>query len=251
MKYQLSDYLYKTAAYLCLATKSGTATATGFFFRFNSSQCPILITNRHVLENTASVIISTRPRGQNETAQFTVSVNSKTLTFHPNSSIDLAMLKITRDIIILTENLSFDDLDITSVSESMIPSIEEIKSMNFIEDIIMFGCPNGLWINKSAFPIARKGITATPASSNSYGMDYFYVDIGSFNGSSGSPIFLCTDESVNKTEDVRLLGVFYQAQYSDSKILQPDSSILSLQEKIHLGKAISSVRILDFKPYIK
>jgi len=76
-----------------------------------------------------------------------------------------------------------------------VPSDDELKKLDAIEEVIMVGYPNGLWDHVNNLPLIRRGITASHP-----GVDYqiegqvgpgvTVIDSACFPGSSGSPVFV-------------------------------------------------------------
>lgn len=64
----------------------------------------------------------------------------------------------------------------------------------------MVGFPNGLMDTENNLPVVRRGTLATHYKADYLGKPNFVVDIASFGGSSGSPIFAFY-ENMRPTED--------------------------------------------------
>jgi hypothetical protein len=246
MDYKISDFLYKTTAYLWCNSN----TATGFFFKFNKYSNPVIVTNRHVaLSVSGNLVFDPQPNITAPlTPQYHVLQNVQNeIIMHPNNNIDLAIIKIDKCL----ENIKNDnnEVSINYINELMIPTNEEWNSYHYIEDIIMLGCPNGIYINENNFPIARKGITATHPNTPIMGENKFFIDIAAEEGSSGSPVFLCSDKSFSDIAEIRLLGILNKTQVKD-KIINIDSSQkIAWKENIHIGQIIKSTELLAFNNY--
>lgn len=153
-----------------------------------------------------------------------------------------------------------------SFDKSLIPSVEQLKSLDSVEDIIMIGYPNALWDEVNNIPLVRKGITATPAWLDFNGKKEFVIDAACFPGSSGSPVLLCNIGNVkDKFGGIRfginriyLLGLLYGGpqQTIEGEICVktvPDATqtpyaLSSIPN--NLGYVIKSERILEFSEYI-
>ena len=107
----------------------------------------------------------------------------------------------------------------------------------------MFGAPHGIYDTKNNLSIAYKGMTATHAGTECFDEPHFMVDLPSCPGSSGSAIYLCNHETMRNFENTKLLGIFYEAQYNPHSA--PENN-----EYLHLGKAISAYKLLEFKNII-
>ncbi len=102
-----------------------------------------------------------------------------------------------------------------SLDKSLIPNPTQIDDLSYIEDVIMIGYPQGIWDDYNNKPIIRQGLTATPLQLNFKGKPEFLVDLASFHGSSGSPVFIynqtsyTTKNSIVLGNRIYLLGIFY------------------------------------------
>lgn len=168
---------------------------TGFFFAFDynkgtEKECytPLLITNRHVLEDASYVEIKiTRGAGGKPSVGDTLSLSfdhAERLTiFHPNPSVDLAAIMIGPIMQKYHESLFVPYLSPTEIANE-----DEMKDINVMHDVIMIGYPDGISDTTNHMPIFRKGITATRPDLDYNGEKVFLIDASCFPGSSGSPI---------------------------------------------------------------
>jgi hypothetical protein len=158
-----------------------------------------------------------------------------------------------------------------------IPIEEEWKRFIPLEDIVMIGYPNGLEDSFNNLPLFRKGITASHPAIDYEGKEKFVIDNGIYPGSSGSPVFLLTDEFYQKSREIqrgpdhlRLLGIVQEVfiYTAEGRIVSRNlrkkeimstptssSSERSLQKvqsaiPIDLGKVIRSTKLRDFEPIL-
>jgi hypothetical protein len=75
----------------------------------------------------------------------------------------------------------------------MIPEQVTLNSMPVIQDVFMYGYPIGLWDQYNNLPIVRKGVLASHPALPFSGKPMGAVDIATFPGSSGSPLFILSD----------------------------------------------------------
>lgn len=249
-------------------------SGTGFFYemttRDESSSINTIITNKHVVDGAKTIELvmtkqnSDESRGGNHTV--VIENVSRRWILHPEKDIDLAMLPIGK----ILENLWEKQGVIiyhALLNKRIMPSIEEIEKLKSIEDIVMIGYPNGLWDSVHNTPIMRKGITATPAYYNYENKPEIVIDVASFPGSSGSPVFIYNDfyytgeNSKNLFGGGRLLflGVLYSGfiQSVNGEIVPKtiptsvnDLSVRS-QIPINLGIIIRADKLRDFEDIIK
>lgn len=145
--------------------------------------------------------------------------------------------------------------------EQYIPSSDELKELDVVEDVLMVGYPSRNWDEANNQPIFRKGITATHPFLNFNGKKEFYIDAGVFSGSSGSPVVLfnrggyTTKHGEYRTGETRikLLGVFNKGSLStddvEVTIYKNDKPYLygDAETPNGLGVVIKAERILEFK----
>ncbi len=246
---------------------------TGFFFnlRINDEEYPLLITNKHVVENSHKGIFKFTKKDANGDPilhdHFTMICTNQFVNswiFHPDPAVDLCVLPINP----LLQQVASRGIELffAALDTDLIVTQIESKQMDAIEDVIMIGYPNGLWDTKNNMPIVRKGITATPPYIDYEDKKEFLIDAACFPGSSGSPILSCNiggyrDKFGNinlGTTRITLLGILYgtyqQAITGDIQLqVVPDayqkiSAISNIP--INLGCAIKAERILDFIPLI-
>ena len=92
----------------------------------------------------------------------------------------------------------------------MIPTDEELKNLDYMEDIFMVGYPRGLCDELNNYPIFRKGVTATHPYVDYQGKREFLLDITNIGGSSGSPVFIKKEFEIDKNHNITIgTGFFY------------------------------------------
>lgn len=179
---------------------------------------------------------------------------------HPDSDVDLCVLPIAE---FLNEH---SDAFITVMDERLIPSIDTIKKLKAIEDILMVGYPIGLIDEQNNMPIVRKGITATHPLLDYNGKEEFVIDAACFPGSSGSPILLNYfgfyidkyGEPIEMEPKSYLLGILYggpiqmiNGEIKAQAIPTTQEIYVESQTMANLGYVIKSNKLLDFKPIIE
>lgn len=112
----------------------------------------------------------------------------------------------------------------------IVKSNDELKELNAVEDILMVGYPNGLWDSANNFPLLRRGITAShPAVDFDVdGVSTTVVDIASFPGSSGSPVFIYNAGTYSDKKGNTIIGsrvIFLGILYS-GPTFQSDGTII-------------------------
>jgi V8-like Glu-specific endopeptidase len=248
-------------------------SGTGFFFNLsvNNTSTTLLVTNKHVVKGMkkGSFRFTTADENGNPkcTEHYTFTYDNsfeQNWIFHPENDVDLCVfpiLNLIKDAKSNGKNLFYRCLD-----NNLIPTADNLSSLDAVEEIIMIGYPNGLWDSTNNMPIVRKGITATNISFDYNGKKEFLIDAACFPGSSGSPVLICNvggyrDKQGNINwgiSRVLFVGILYAGPQltvtGDIRIVSvPDSqqkamSIATIPN--NLGCIIKSQRILDFAPII-
>lgn len=236
------------------------SSGTGFLYaaELNDGYIPVIFTNKHVFENCNKLHIKMHIINKNETEptghqhEFIININSQILINHPDADVDLCCIPLRAlESQIPSGKRVFHGM----LSRKNIPSDSEWENFDALEEILMIGCPNGLYDNINGIPIARKGITATPLFRNYNGRREFVIDMACFPGSSGSPIAVWNQLGYyNKITNVTtmrsrffLIGVLYAGP------LINQSGVISMHKQqdfkfstmMHLGYAIKAERILE------
>lgn len=207
-------------------------SGTGFFYNYpadEGQQVPVLITNKHVIEGTSAlqfiVHTSTIKDAKKPDGNGAISSIATDWVSHPNPKIDLCAVLVGPAMNTMNPPPFFRTLDPT-----LIKTQKELENLNAVEDVLMVGYPNGLWDATNNFPLLRRGITAShPAVDFDVdGVPTTVVDVASFPGSSGSPVFIynngtISDKKGNTTVGTRVifLGVLYSGP-----TFQPDGTIV-------------------------
>lgn len=261
---------YSTTLLRCeLATPGVLSMGTGFIMHLcvNDNSCiPVLITNKHVIENAVSckfALCTRNPDGSpNDTDVKWIKVDVPgSWIMHPNPDIDLCCLPIG-DII---NRLIINDeptVLYTALGTDIIPTQEEINNFSAMENIIMVGYPAGISDTYNNKPILRRGITATHIKYDYKNTKTFLIDAACFNGSSGSPVFILDEGAfLNKGAlvaggRIKFIGVLYAGPTFavNGEIVFttiPTSPRTITQIPINLGIVIKASEILAFEPLLK
>lgn len=252
-----ADKILDCATLITAQAESKTFSATGFFFDFeiDGQRVPVLVSNRHVFESFDNLQIRVRASNtDNPEERFTsymrYTINmSRPVTkviLHPQSDIDLAIIPLAP----IHHQLAKEGKHLSnySISERILISESELRSLSAVENLIMPGCPLGIYDEANNLPILRRGITASHPAHAFKGNHVFLSDIACFPGSSGSPIFLYdpfgypdyqNHEYNLCTSRIRLLGVQCRG-YS-----HPETN-----QFINLAVAQQAHFLLDFKPIL-
>lgn len=250
--------------------KNGLAfgSGTGFFMSFAKSSkefVPAIVTNKHVIDGCDEIILlmhtdngNGRPSG--EIMPYYLKINEETVIYHPENNIDLCAIPIKQiesQVQANNKRLFYIWLDM-----SLIPENGGWENFDAIEDVMMIGCPNGIFDEVNNTPIVRKGITATPLSKSYNGRDEFLIDMACFPGSSGSPIFIYNRDGYldrkNNTYMIgesRLLivGILRAGPLisNSGEIILTQTPKVSVSSTMHLGYVIKSSQLKILDDYIR
>jgi hypothetical protein len=240
-----------------------TGSGTGFFYEIpvgDDKAVYLIITNKHVIDGADHVEaifhISKTPHQVEPTGAFracNISLQDH-VVYHPDPDVDLCGILIT-DLFVKAEAAGIALMRMPAVRSS-IPT--EWDAFDAIEEVVMVGCPNGLYDTASNLPIARRGITATPLSNNYLGKPQFVVDMACFPGSSGSPIYLFNQTGFLdvKTRSIRfgetrllLVGVLFAGPLitNSGTIVMSKKPTFEMSSTMHLGYAIRASAIFDLE----
>ena len=172
-----------------------TGHATGFLASFRASgdqHVPVLVTNRHVVKDCNNILVhftrKTTAGGPDTGNVLPVRMPTKDAILHPNEDIDLAIVPLAALVKRLREIGT--PIFCPFITTDLIPSADTWKSFDALERVIMVGYPKGLRDKKNNLPIFRSGYTATHPGFDFNGNPEFLVDLPSYKGCSGSPVYL-------------------------------------------------------------
>lgn len=247
-------------------------SGTGFFYNYQLAgmELPFLITNRHVIENKKSIKFGFSCADENGNPLYQPAIMQAIevqnfVVYHPDNDVDLCAIPA---FLMLALQRKFGKTPfLKAVSDNIIPSLEQRKILEPVEDIILIGYPNGLWDKENNMPLVRRGITATAPFLDFNGKKEFVIDAACFTGSSGSPVFLYNNgayiEKNNKNvsfgQRCMLLGILSegpQPAYKGEIVLKSNPKKQADANAIvhipnNLGYCISSERVLEMKSAIE
>lgn len=264
--------MHSTVRLECDQKNGDRSTGTGFFFSFtvNGGFIPVIITNKHVIENSliGTFVLTKKDKndnpilGSHET--FTLPNFESLWIKHPDPTVDLAVFPIA-PLLNQAKNREID-IYLMPFQESIIPTQDVLDNLSGIENVTMIGYPNGIWDQKNNMPIIRRGITATSPKYNYNDLPIFVIDCACFPGSSGSPVLIFDQGGYMDAKGklnlggsrLILLGVLYAgpqhiAQGEIQTIDIPLTHIPISLSKIpnNLGFVVKSQKINDFKAILE
>lgn len=241
------------------------ATGTGFFYDVHvgpEGNANLLMTNKHVFAGADEMTITfhvrndaqTGPSGEVITWKF--DIRDFMLTPHPDPNVDLSCINIAvplQEMQKATGKRAF----YYAANRTNLPTSEQWPQFDAVEDVLMIGCPRGIFDETNNIPIVRRGITATSLCRLYNGKEEFMVDMACFGGSSGSPVWMFDDDgyrdrATGKWKDDRrlfLVGVLYAGPLvtSDGDIVVASGSVANAKVQVaapmHLGYCVRATQI--------
>lgn len=204
-------------------TMNGTVKhSTGFLYNYKMSDGKVvrtILTCKHSIKDFARIDLHFCLDNGNaeplDKIRFTMSYAADTplIVPHPDKDVDLVSLIFSYDkkIFIAGNKQPF----YLSLDDFLIPTQEQLNELSYIEDVLMIGYPQSIWDEYNNKPVVRKGITASPIQFDFNGKKQFLLDIASYHGSSGSPVFIFNPSphfeknSIKLKNQIYLLGMFF------------------------------------------
>ena len=240
MKYSSSGDLNLTTTNIYVTGIKENHVATGFFLYFEKRKTDTyLVTNRHVAQDAKNFTISLHSSIDESCYGHIFDVPDNVI-YHPQEDVDLCIIKMNLQYV--TKGVTPDTIKIKTLSENMILKKDDLREMNYCEDVIMFGSPDGLIDSKNNLMIAYKGITSTHPYLKFYDKPEFFLNIPSCPGSSGSAIYLCNEDTMKDFQSTKLIGIFNKSQYLKDTTYGKKYMVL--------GRAVPAYYLLDFKSLI-
>lgn len=262
--------LFSTVRIECQLPGGRGSIGTGFFFSFNlpdGRNIPLLITNKHVVKDaTSGTFLMTKRLAPGkpafgQVAKVTLDKFHQRWIPHPEDSVDLCALPMAP----LVEQARLNSVDTfrVAIGDDAVIQQAQLETLDAIEDVIMVGYPNGMWDSINNMPIVRRGITATHPAVDFERKPQSLLDIASFNGSSGSPVFIYSsgmrrDRNNNVTmggASARLLGIMFASMVytatGEIKTIDIPTSVVPIpatQLHTNLAVIVKAHKLLDFLP---
>lgn len=192
----LAENLYFTTVRINTVDKDGVAgSGTGFLFahKHEDKEWPFIVTNKHVVADSVKCGITFIRGTENKPTlgdSFQVDFDNFPSHWHghPDPETDITVTPLVP----LVELMKTHGVEVfyRTVGTANLPTLEQEKELDAIEEVVFVGYPNGIWDSKNFTPIIRKGTTATPIAIDYEGKKKFLIDASVFGGSSGSPVFI-------------------------------------------------------------
>jgi len=259
----IAEQLLFTTVRIETTTPDGIGAGTAFIFNYRQEekQYLFLITNKHVIRGAIKGrFFFTLSDGQAPQIgkRFDVEMNEFEQRWHghPDPEIDVAampLVPILKEIERAGKTVFF-----RSITDSLIPSTEQVNELDAIEEVMFIGYPNGIFDSKNLMPVVRRGTTATHLQIDYEGKPLFLIDASVFPGSSGSPVLIvntggyATRGAFNVGNRVLFLGIVSSVAIREEQgqitfITSPVAQIpvVRTQQMIDLGIVYKASAILE------
>ena len=258
--------LYNAVRITAYANGSPIQHGTGFYWRTNADggYTETLITNKHVLAGATHLHIQMHlaTNGPQPSGEFDLAIlelRDSGIINHPDIDVDLCAVTIS-GIYAYSEQTG-RKLFYVPLDASHLPTTEEWGELDAFEEVLMIGCPNGLFDEVNALPILRRGTTASHPAFLYNGKHQFVIDAACFPGSSGSPVLLYSSPSYYDKKKgavtigmrVKLLGILFAGPTinQQGKIILATTPKVETAAMMHLGYVIRSSRLLELDEIIR
>lgn len=254
---------YSTVLIKCTYANGSQGSGTGFVINLcrNSDFCvPVVITNNHVVDDAVEIVFGFCKADDTgaplDREQIWIKCDLASWKHHPDPNVDLQCFPLAG----LLKELDSKQIRIfyVSLDSELIPPKKVLDELSAMEDVVMFGYPNGISDEYNHKPVIRRGITATHPKNDYQGKKEILLDIPAFPGSSGSPVFILNQGSFATSNGIALgnrifllvvlrAGPMFNAAgnllFSNVPVLPTPVT----QIPMNLGVIIKSEKILDFE----
>lgn len=232
---------------------------TGFFFNFKISDghfIPTIVTNKHVIDGCDKItVVCHTANGSEPSGDYipcSLDTQPGTVLLHPDPNVDLCAIPFGP--ILNQAKANGTPLFYTGLDFGIVPKDDDWQYFDALEEVIMIGCPRGIFDDFNNLPITRRGNTASSLAKLYGGKQEFMVDMACFPGSSGSPIFVYDrngylDRKTNQynigATRVQFVGILYSGPLitNDGKIVLQQQPKVEVSAVMHLGNAIRSSQL--------
>lgn len=258
--------LYSTVKVSGFKDGSPVGTGTAFFWKIieGRGHVTLLVTNKHVIEGCDKLValchtakVDGSPSGN--FAKVTMNIDLDGVFDHPDPKVDLCMLGFSE--LLDQADATGHPIFLRAFEASSIPSSKDWGNFDAVEEVLMVGCPRGIYDEANNFPIVRQGITATSLANNYNLSPEFLVDMACFPGSSGSPVFMSKTGYVDKqtgsymidAHRFFLLGVLYAGPLitNAGEIKFGHVPTFEVATMMHLGQVVKSSEILKIEELVR
>lgn len=194
--------------YNTIRIESSDGIGTGSFFNFKVGDVtvPIIITNKHVVNDNPNEVVSFFVHITDENGEPQKNVKVQYITkWYFHSKYDFCFCYATPLFEMMRARQHINPYHI-GVDESFIYSQSQLEELTAVEELTMVGYPIGLYDKVNNLPIFRRGYTACHPSIDFNEKGIGVIDMACFPGSSGSPIYILNEGLYKPKNKVPYVG---------------------------------------------
>lgn len=258
--------LYSTVKLSGFKGHTPVGTGTGFFWRIQegTGHAIVIATNKHVIEgcDRLEAVCHVADKGGSPSGSFanvSMNVDPAGVFAHPDPNVDLCALGFSD--LMAQADASGHPIFLRALEAENIPTSKDWADFDAVENVLMIGCPRGIYDEVNNFPIVRQGITATSLANNYNGAPEFMIDMACFPGSSGSPVFMNKTGYVDKSTGSYMidahrfffLGVLYAGPLITNKgeIKFGHAPTVEVAAIMHLGQVVKSTEMRSIEALVR
>lgn len=256
-----------------LADPKAVHVGTGYMYNieFEGGMLPLVVSNRHVICSRAWISLELRLANQTgapiraRPVPIRMEADNAVVIGHPDPAVDLAVvcaapfadqLYASGRTVFWPRGQRAFDMDLETATHIAVS-----------ESVFMVGYPDGIFDDLNGLPLVRRGTLATPYDANFKGRSEFVIDIATFAGSSGSPVFAVREEfhqnagrgAWHKSAEIILLG-FLSAGFTTplsgratqrTNVPTQLNARPNFEQMLHLGICVKASRLTEIIAYMK
>lgn len=246
-----NDILFATMRVEVVKSEHEVGLGTGFVMTVhmkNGRGVTLLVSNRHVFEDCRFPIAlrfhhRTKEKPTEPALGITARIDpldfSSAYFTHPDDSVDLACINISRFIVDLNEMIYYKTL----YPEYLATYAE--TDLLAGEPVLFVGYPDGRFDEHNNLPIVRSGVLASYPHADFEGRPMVVVDAQVFGGSSGSPVFM------KLSGQWRLVGVIAETMIRYQEVIEAVRQPVTFsQQLLGLGLALKSRTVKELLEHV-
>ena len=176
-----------------IESSDGVGTGSFFTFKIGDITVPVIITNKHVVNDNPNEVVSffIHITDENGDPQKSVKIQYTTQWYF-HSKYDLCFCYASPLFEMMRTQRHINPYYIGG-DESFIYSQSQLEELTAVEELTMVGYPIGLYDTVNNLPIFRRGYTACHPGIDFNEKGIGVIDMACFPGSSGSPIYILNE----------------------------------------------------------
>jgi len=211
-----------------------------------------VVTNRHLVEGVrqGGLVFTQGKNGQpllGQRFQLNIEEFPHAWFLHPDPTVDLAIVPL-RPLEAAARERGIE-LYYHAIDTRLVPDAQRLATLDALEDVLFVGYPSGVWDQVNLMPILRRGTTATPMVLDFEGRPEFLIDAAVYPGSSGSPVFVVSPETMRGHAGARKF--FFAGVVAAVFFREEANRIASMPVPAHQGTATIGSEMIDLGLVVK